>query len=83
MRRGFKTEARGLALELRAELGLDAYGQFDPYAFAVEYGIPVSRLSDLGQDPAAREAVAHYTQDGSATFSAALRSGRKHADHPR
>jgi Zn-dependent peptidase ImmA (M78 family) len=72
MRRGFKTEARKLALELRAELGLDAYSQFDPYALAVEYGIPVFRLRDLGQDPAAREAAAHYTQDGSATFSAAL-----------
>jgi hypothetical protein len=72
MRRGFKTEARGLALELRAELGLDAYGQFDPYALADQYGIPVFRLSDLGQDPVASEAAGHYAQDGSATFSAAL-----------
>lgn len=72
MRRGFKTGARKLALELRAELGLDAYGQFDPYALAGEYGIPVFRLSDLGEDPAAGEAAAHYAQDGSATFSAAL-----------
>lgn len=72
MRRGFKSEARKLALELRAELGLDAYGQFDPYALAVEYGIPVFQLSDLGQDPAACEAAAHYAQDGSVTFSAAL-----------
>src|SRR5215469_2665868 len=72
MRRGFKTEARKLALELRAELGLDAYGQFDPYALAREYGIPVFRLSDLGQDRAARDAAAHYAQDCSATFSAAL-----------
>jgi hypothetical protein len=29
MKRGFKTEARKLALELRAELGVDAYGKFD------------------------------------------------------
>jgi len=72
MRRGFKTEARKLALELRAELGLDAYGQFDPYALADEYGIPIFRLGDLGEDQAAREAAAHYTQDGSAVFSAAL-----------
>lgn len=72
MRRGFKTEAQKLALELRAELGVDAYERFDPYALADEYGIPVFRLSDLGQDPAAREAAAHYAQDGSATFSAAL-----------
>jgi len=72
MQRGFKTEARKLALELRAELLLDAFGQFDPYALAVEYGILVFRLSDLGQDPAARAAAAHYGHDGSATFSAAL-----------
>lgn len=72
MRRGFKTEARKLALELRAELGLDAFQQFDPYALAAEYGVPVFTLSDLGQDPEAGPAAAHYTQSGSATFSAAL-----------
>jgi hypothetical protein len=72
MRRGFKTEARKLALELRAELGLDAYEQFDPYSMADEYGIPILQLGDLGEDPAAREAAAHYTQSGSAVFSAAL-----------
>ena len=54
MRRGFKTEARKLALELRAELGVDAYGQFDPYALADEYGIPIFRLGNLGEDLAAR-----------------------------
>lgn len=47
MRRGFKTEAKRLALELRAEIGLDAYSPFNPYAFADEYGIPVVRLSNL------------------------------------
>jgi hypothetical protein len=72
MRRGFKTQARRLALELRAELGLGAYEQFDPYALATEYGIPIFALSDLGRDPEARSAAAHYTESGSATFSAAL-----------
>jgi len=47
MRRGFKAEAKRLALELRAELGLDADCPFDPYAFADEYGIRVVRLSEL------------------------------------
>lgn len=47
MRRGFKTEAKRLALELRAEIGLDAHAPFDPYAFASEYGIPVVQLSEL------------------------------------
>jgi len=72
MRRGFKIEARKLALELRAELGLDAYEQFDPYALADEYGIRVFRLGELSEDQAAREAAAHYTQGHSAVFSAAL-----------
>jgi hypothetical protein len=36
MQRGFKTEARKLALELRAELHLDAYERFDPYELAEE-----------------------------------------------
>ena len=72
MRRGFKTESQKLALELRAELGLDAYVKFDPYALAGEYGIPVFRLSDLAGEPEAIKAVAHYASNGSATFSAAL-----------
>jgi transcriptional regulator with XRE-family HTH domain len=72
VRRGFKSEAQKLALELRAELGLDAYAKFDPYALAAEYGIPVFLLSDLGQDPEAGKAAAHYASNGSATFSAAL-----------
>ncbi len=72
MRRGVKIEARKLALELRAELGLDAYEQFDPYALADEYGIRVFRLGELSEDQAAREAAAHYTQGHSAVFSAAL-----------
>jgi hypothetical protein len=47
MRYGFKAEAKRLALELRAELGLSAHVAFDPYAFAKEYGIEVVALSDL------------------------------------
>ena len=45
MRRGFKTEAKKLALEIRAELGLEASARFDPYALALEYGIPVYPVS--------------------------------------
>jgi Zn-dependent peptidase ImmA (M78 family) len=47
MRRGFKAEAKRLALELRRELGINAHSPFDPYAFAEEYGIQVIRLSEL------------------------------------
>lgn len=64
MRRGFKAEAKRLALELRQELGLNAHTPFDPYAFAEEYGIRVIRLSEL-RGPA-RD---HFLKaDGSALF---------------
>lgn len=68
MRRGFKTEAKRLALELRSEIGLDAHAPFDPYAFASEYGIRVVQLSDL--DGAARD---HFLRvDGSALSGALI-----------
>jgi hypothetical protein len=71
VRRGFKTEAKGLALELRAEIGIDAHAPFDPYAFASEYGIPVVRLSDL--DGVARD---HFLRaDGSALSGALIPNG--------
>lgn len=71
MRRGFKTEAKRLALELRAEIGLDAHAPFDPYAFASEYGIRVVRLSDL--DGVARD---HFLKaDGSALSGALIPMG--------
>lgn len=71
MRRGFKTEAKNLALELRAEIGLDAHTPFDPYVFASEYGITVVQLSDL--DGAARD---HFLRaDGSALSGALIPHG--------
>lgn len=72
MRRGFKTEAKTFALELRAEIGLDAYSPFDPYAFAAEYGIAVVQLSDLD-----RPARHHFLKaDGSALSGALIPNGR-------
>lgn len=68
---GFKTEAKSLALELRAEIGLDAHAPFDPYTFASEYGIPVVQLSDL--DGGARD---HFLRaDGSALSGALIPNG--------
>lgn len=67
MRRGFKTESKRLALELRAEIDLDAYAPFDPYAFASEYGISVVQLSEL--DGAAR---AHFLSAQGSALSGAL-----------
>ena len=71
MRHGFKTEAKNLALELRAELGLDAHAPFDPYAFAEEYGIKVLTLSELDHP-----ACSHfYKADGSALSGALIPIG--------
>jgi hypothetical protein len=71
MRRGFKTEAKRLALELRTELGLSAHVPFDPYAFAQEYGIQVVRLSEL-ETPARQ----HFLKaDGSALSGALIPVG--------
>lgn len=71
MRRGFKTEAKRLALDLRTEIGLGAHTPFDPYAFASEYGIPVVMLSELngpGRD--------HFLKsDGSALSGALIPTG--------
>lgn len=47
MRRGFKTEAKQLALDLRGEIGLNAHQPFDPYRFASTYGITLVLLSTL------------------------------------
>jgi hypothetical protein len=47
LRRGFKTDAKQLALDLRGEIGLNAHTPFDPYHFASTYGISVVQLSSL------------------------------------
>jgi hypothetical protein len=67
VRRGFKTEAKHLALELRAEIDLDAHTPFDPYAFASEYGIPIVQLSSL--DGPARD---HFLKTEGSALSGAL-----------
>lgn len=47
LRRGFKTEASGLAKEVRGELGLSRYDRLDPFALARHLAVPVIPLSDL------------------------------------
>jgi Zn-dependent peptidase ImmA (M78 family) len=46
-RRGFKTEANSLALEVRAELRLKTLERLDPLALARLLEIPVIKLSDF------------------------------------
>lgn len=72
MKHGFKTAARKLALEVRAELGLTAFVRFDPYALADEYGIPVYELNDLDRDACARESARDFDSSRTPGFSAAL-----------
>lgn len=71
MRRGFKEEAKRLALEVRGELGLGPLDRLDPRALAALYGIPVYTISGLAGrcDPAT---VAWLDGPGRPTFSAAL-----------
>lgn len=69
MQRGFKAEAKRLALELRAEVGLNATDQFDPYQMAALYGIQVHRLSELD---CSEEARAHFMAANPSALSGAL-----------
>lgn len=67
MRRGFKKEARELALEVRAELGMDHNGPLDPRRLADLYGVTIIRLSEL--EVSAKQ---HFQGTGSSSFSGAL-----------
>lgn len=70
MRRGFKEEAKRLALEVRAEVGLGPLERLDPRDLASKYGIPVYTVTALA---AARSAVSGWVAgDGLPAFSAAL-----------
>jgi hypothetical protein len=69
MKRGFKTEARRLALDVRSELGLDALAPFDVVGWAQLYGVPLLALRDLPCGDRARE---RFSGDGASVWSAAL-----------
>lgn len=67
MQRGFKTAARNLASEVRAELGLRPRDRLDPLKLAAHLDIPVWSLSDLATE---HPRLSHLLGDGSAAFSA-------------
>lgn len=77
MRWGFKAEARRLALEVRGEVGLDAYQRFDPYALAGEYGVPVWNFSELGDCDEGRAALAHFAQSSGVLSAMVVPLGTK------
>lgn len=72
MRRGFKEAAKQLALDVRHEMGLDAFAPLNPLDLAAEYGIPVFPLSELGSFGCSDAALSYFTDGDTATFSAAL-----------
>ncbi len=47
LRRGFKTEASGLAGEVRRELGLGRFDRLDPFVLAGHLDVPVMPLTEL------------------------------------
>jgi IrrE N-terminal-like domain len=70
--RGFKTMAKKLGLQVRAELGLDAFAVFDPYALARLYGIRICPIDELQQSGADPESIAHFANAQRHVFDAAL-----------
>jgi hypothetical protein len=46
-RRGFKTEANSIALEVRGELGLRPFDPLDPHVLAEWLEIPIWTLSEM------------------------------------
>src|SRR5437763_7377075 len=69
LRRGFKKEAREIALEVREELGVDVFASLDPYAVGQLYGMEVLDLSHPSVPP---EAARYFTEERPHVFSGAL-----------
>ena len=68
LRRGFKSQAAGLAGELRAELGLSPFDRLDPHQLAAHLAIPIVPLSEL----AARSDGARHSLSTDSDFFSAL-----------
>ncbi|MFF8868017.1 ImmA/IrrE family metallo-endopeptidase [Streptomyces sp. NPDC015139] len=72
MQRGFKAQAKRLALEVRQELGLTAHARLDPYELAELYGVRVFALDDVASAPELAGALRHFTEVRPEAFSAAV-----------
>lgn len=68
MRRGFKKEAKEIALQIRRDLKLSLTAPFDPWVLAEWLGIPVVRLSDFRKS--AEGAYRYFSELGRSEFSA-------------
>jgi Zn-dependent peptidase ImmA (M78 family) len=71
VRRGFKSEAERLALEVRDERELPLTEAFDPFAYATDLGIPVLSLAELEIRGADVRSVFYLRRVESGVFSAA------------
>jgi hypothetical protein len=69
LRRGFKAEAERIALEARAELGLDPSNRLDCRDLAAHLGIPIVQVRDLEGEGAAKDSIRQLVQ-AEAGFSA-------------
>src|SRR5258708_9028978 len=70
-RRGFKTEANELALEMREELGLRAESPLCPFSLAKHLEIKVVSLMNLFQlDPELVEKASYFAETNPSAFSA-------------
>lgn len=68
LRRGFKTEAELIALEIRGELSLTAVHRLDPYMLADHLAVPIVSITDLiGVD---HQSALHLMSGGRQDFSA-------------
>ncbi len=63
---------REVADEEREWLGLSPFQRLDPYRLAAEHGIAVYPIDELADDAPSALAVRHFTEAGSASWSAAL-----------
>ncbi len=79
--RGFQTEAKAVAQEVRAELRLTPYTRLDPFLLAEHLGVHVTPLSALQNDTPF--GTNHFTTVEPDTFSAVtvFRGTRRHVVH--
>ena len=68
MRRGFKTEAKWIARQVRDDLGLSLTDPLDPWELAEWLEIPVLRLSEFQES--AEGAYRYFREQGRSEFSA-------------
>jgi hypothetical protein len=69
MRRGFKTTAEKISIEIRDDLGLTPHDRLDPMALAAHLAIPVRPVTELAQHDA-RDECLECLLDAAARFSA-------------